>query len=105
MTAKKSYRWRPAPAPWRVGQRDVSDQQTDASSPPAEGGKKSTGTIVLVLVGAATVAFGVMELLGVTKVFAPPPVPLPPGTVLPAGTLPATGTPVIPPLVPAVPLK
>lgn len=92
MVTRKSYRWRPAP--WRVGQKGLPQSQAiPASSLPEEGGKK-TGTIVLVLVGAATVAFGVMELLGITKVFAPAPAALPPiapgAAPAPGATAPAT---------------
>lgn len=95
MSTKQQYRWRPAP--WRVGQK--GNGSVPAAPPygvPEEGSKK-TGTVLLVLVGASVAAFGILELLGVTKVFAPAPAAVPPGTV--PGALPATtGTP---PLVPA----
>lgn len=94
MSHQRSYRWRPEP--WRVGQKVAVPRRVPTYSQPEEGGK--TGTILLVLVGVATVAFGVMELLGVTKVFAKPsagPAPAPAAAAVPAA-VPAT-----PPVVPA----
>jgi hypothetical protein len=61
---------------------------------PEERGK--TGTILLVMVGVATVAFGVMELLGVTKVFAKPAAgtqPAPAAAAQVPATLPVATTP------------
>lgn len=90
---QRQYGWRPVP--WRVGE----DAPPAGGEPAAatEGDKKKTGTIALVVVGAAAVAFGVMELLGITKVFAAPPPPVLPATSLAPGAVP----PVAP--VPAVP--
>lgn len=97
MSKTRSYRWRPAP--WRVGQSGESaGQEVPSSAAPAEEGKKKTGTVILVLVGAATVAFGVMELLGITRVFATPAPALPVAT---SPLLPPLPTTVPPPAVPA----
>lgn len=95
MPTNQQYRWRPAP--WRVGASNGGKAAAPAPEETSteEGGKKKTGTVLLVLVGASAVAFGVMELLGITKVFAPTPtVPaaLPPGTAPVPGTTPAPGT-------------
>lgn len=90
---QQQYRWRPAP--WRVGEDAPSAGGEPAAAPE---GKKKAGTIALVVLGAGAVAFGMLELLGVTKVFAaapavPPPVPAPaPGT-----TTVASGTPAVVP--------
>lgn len=82
MPTNRQYRWRPAP--WRVGESNGGKAvATTEEKTTEEGGKKNGGTIALVLLGAGAVAFGVLELMGVTKVFTTAPtVPaaLPPGT-------------------------
>jgi hypothetical protein len=88
---QQQYRWRPAP--WRVGEDAPPAGKEPAAAP--EGEKKKIGTIALVVIGAGAVAFGVMELLGITKVFAPPPVvPAPgiPGAAPAPGAVPAPGS-------------
>jgi hypothetical protein len=87
MAKKPNYRWRPAP--WKVGQKKA--QPTVVINPPVPASPsivvtqgKSAGTTIALVLGLGAVAFGVMELTGVTHVFssAPPPPP-PPKPVVP----------------------
>ncbi len=81
MAKKPNYRWRPAP--W-MGQ-PKKGQPTVVVNPPAAPSvvvteSKGIGSTIAVILGLGAVAFGVMELTGVTHVFSsttPPPPPKP----------------------------
>lgn len=82
MAKKPNYRWRPAP--WKMGQPRKA-QPTVVVNPPAAPSvivteSKGIGSTIAVVLGLGAVAFGVMELTGVTHVFSsstPPPPPKP----------------------------
>jgi hypothetical protein len=95
------YRWRPAS--WNVGKKGQSPSMVvvrpSSPRPVVVTQEKSGGSIFAVILGVAAVAFGVMELTGVTHVFTPapkPPVapttPAAPGAVPASGATPAPGT-------------
>jgi len=101
MWRKPPYRWRPAS--WNVGKKGQSPSMvvvrpSPTPRPVVVTQEKSGGSLFAVILGVAAVAFGVMELTGVTHVFGTTPAPKPaapaPGTAAaPSGAAaPAPGT-------------
>lgn len=106
MWRKPPYRWRPASSPW-IGAKGQAPATVVVRTPPSPVvvTEKNSGALIVAVLGVGAVAFGIMELMGVTHVFTTPtipPAPKPPGaapvpgaapTAVPApGTAP-TGTP------------
>jgi|SRR5579871_3758106 len=88
------YRWRPAS--WNVGKKGESPSMvvvrpSPTPRPVVVTQEKSGGSIFAVILGVAAVAFGVMELTGVTHVFASPAAAAPKPPAAP-GAAPAPGT-------------
>ena len=85
------YRWRPALSAGKKSQSPsmVVVRPAPTPRPVVVTQEKSGGSIFAVILGVAAVAFGVMELTGVTHVFGTTPAPK-------AAPAPAPGAPTVP---------